>query len=94
MEFEYDPAKRRKVLEERGLDIARAGEVFEGFHLHRADDGHSTADEMRYIELGMIDDRVVIVAWTRRGKRHRIITMWKASSRERERYFEARDRAG
>jgi uncharacterized protein len=32
IEIEFDEAKRRKILEERGLDLADAGEVFEQEH--------------------------------------------------------------
>lgn len=38
MEIEYDPAKRDVVLAARGLDLARCGEAFDGFHLTRHDD--------------------------------------------------------
>lgn len=30
MDISYDPAKRAKVLAERGIDFARAGAVFDG----------------------------------------------------------------
>jgi uncharacterized DUF497 family protein len=33
MDLEFDPAKRDQTLLERGLDFARAQEVFEGMHL-------------------------------------------------------------
>jgi hypothetical protein len=32
MEVKYDKAKREKTLKERGLDFARAVEVFDGTH--------------------------------------------------------------
>ena len=31
--IEYDPTKRKVTLETRGLDMARAKEVFDGTHL-------------------------------------------------------------
>ncbi len=38
MEIDYDPAKRATTLDERGLDMAHAGEVFDGPHLTFEDD--------------------------------------------------------
>ncbi len=93
MEIEFDPAKRDQVLAERGLDMARSGEVFEGFYLTRRDDKHST-DEERFISVGLLDDDVVIVPWTLRGILRRIVTMWKANDRERQNYQAARERSG
>jgi uncharacterized protein len=91
VEIEFDPAKRDQVLAERGLDMARSGEVFEGFYLTRRDDKHST-DEERFISIGLLDNDVVIVPWTLRGILRRIVTMWKANDRERQNYQAARER--
>ena len=93
MDVEYDEAKRHLVLRRRGLDIARAGEVFDGFHLTRRDPKHS-ADEERFHSIGSLGDEVVIVTWTPRGERRRIVTMWKANDKERLRYFNERERSG
>jgi uncharacterized DUF497 family protein len=92
MEIEFDPAKRDQVLAERGLDMARAGEIFEGFFLTRRDGKHST-DEERFISVGLLDDDVVIVPWTLRGILRRIVTMWKANDRERQNFKAARERS-
>jgi uncharacterized protein len=94
MEIEYHEAKRVLILEDRGLDLARAGEVFEKFHLTRRDDKHSTEEEERFQTVGVLDADVVIVTWTLRGAVRRIVTMWKTNDRERSRYYEKRDRSG
>jgi len=91
MEIEYDPAKRDQVLEERGLDMARCGEAFDGFHLTRRDDKHSD-EEDRFISVGKLDGDVVIMVWTPRDILRRIVTMWKANDNERKKYEEARKR--
>jgi uncharacterized protein len=93
MEIEFDPAKRDVVLAARGLDMARCGEAFDGFYLTRRDDRHSNL-EQRFHSLAMLDDAVVIIAWTPRGKLRRIITIWKANDRERQSYRLARERSG
>ena len=94
MDIDYDDAKRSRILEDRGLDIARAGEVFGGFHLTKRDDKHSSSSEERFNSIGILDDEVVIVTWTARGTTRRIVTMWKANGKETKRYFQERDRPG
>ena len=93
MEIEYDPAKRDVVLAARGLDMARCGEAFDGFHETKHDDRHSDF-ELRFLSLALLDKAVVIIAWTPRGEARRIITMWKANDRERQSYRIARERSG
>lgn len=94
MRYSYDENKRQLVLNQRGLDLADAGQVFEGFYLTRVDDKHS-ANEQRSITVGLLNDQVVVlVVWTPRNGERRIITMWKANERERQKYHEQRDRSG
>ncbi|HEU0231491.1 MAG TPA: BrnT family toxin [Burkholderiaceae bacterium] len=85
MQIEFDAHKRDKTLIERGLDFARANEVFTGRHLTtqdtRGDDG-----EPRYITVGNLDERIVVMAWAPRGEARRIISMRKANEREQARY--------
>ena len=91
--YSYDEHKRAKVLEERGLDLADAPSVFDGFLLSRDDAKHSH-EEKRTITVGMLRDQlVVLVVWTPRPGERRIITMWKANERERQRYDEQRNRS-
>ena len=94
MEIEFDEAKRARILEERGLDIAQAGMLFDGFHLTRRDDKHSTDTEERFNSIGMLGDEIVLVTWTSRGSARRIVTMWKTNDKERQGYQRARDRSG
>ena len=55
MPIEFDPAKRRRVLQERGLDLALCDEVFARFHLTRRDEAHSD-EEARFTTLGLIGE--------------------------------------
>jgi uncharacterized protein len=93
MEIEYDPAKRDQVFAERGLDMARCGETFDGFHLTKLDDKHSDEEE-RYISVGSLGSQVVIIVWTPRNDLRRIVTMWKANDKERQKFEQARTRLG
>jgi len=85
MKVEFDAAKRAGTLEQRGLDMARAGEVFEGTTLTIEDD-RMDYRETRYITIGFLDERMVVLVWTPRGNVHRIISMRKANDREKAIY--------
>lgn len=67
MQIEFDPVKREKTLKERGLDFARAAEVFEGRHF-TAEDARDDYSEPRYITLGKLNGRMVVMVWTPRGQ--------------------------
>ena len=85
MRIEFDSAKRDKTLAERGLDFARAGEVFEGIHL-TAPDSRQNYTEDRFITLGHLKGRLVVLVWTPRDEVRRIISMRKANDREKAFY--------
>ena len=73
--------KRDKTLAQRGLDFARAGEVFTGHHF-TAPDLRVDHGEDRYITIGTLDRRRVVMVWTPRGQACRVISMRKANERE------------
>jgi uncharacterized DUF497 family protein len=85
MQVEYDSAKRDKTLTERGLDFARAGDIFAGIHF-TAPDVRTDYAEDRFVTAGMLDTRLVVVVWTPRGEVRRIISMRKANEREKALY--------
>ena len=85
MRIAYDPAKRDATLRERGLDMAAADEVFDGATITVEDD-RKDYGEIRYITIGLLADRMVLLAWTPRGDTRRIISMRKANTRERALY--------
>jgi hypothetical protein len=88
MEIEFDPAKRLATLEARGLDMAAAGEVFAGAPV-TVEDGRPGYGEPRFITVGWLDGRLVVVVWTPRGAARRIISIRKANAREQA-YYGAR----
>ncbi|WP_408595992.1 BrnT family toxin [Limnohabitans sp.] len=90
MRLEFDPAKRDKTLAERGLDFARASEIFDGLHL-TGQDTRQDYTEDRFITVGHLEGRLVVLVWTPRGDLRRIISMRKANDREKafyDRYVE------
>jgi uncharacterized protein len=85
MRIAFDSAKRDKTLTERGLDFARAGEVFSGLHFTGPDTRADYAED-RFITVGTLDTRLVVMVWTPRGEVRRIISMRKANDREKTYY--------
>lgn len=85
MEIEFDPAKRNATLETRGLDMARAAEVFAATTITVEDDRRDYG-EPRFITVGCLDGRMVILVWTPRGAARRIISIRKANEREQTIY--------
>jgi uncharacterized protein len=80
--IEFDPDKRERTVQERGLDFARCGEVFEGRHV-TFEDTRIDYEESRFITLGWLGDRVVVLVWTPRLEARRIISLRKANDREK-----------
>lgn len=85
MQIEFDSHKRDKTLAERSLDFARAGEVFAGVNVTFSDN-RLDYGEQRFNTVGMLDGRMVVVAWTPRGEVRRIISMRKTNEREQARF--------
>lgn len=85
MNIEFDDSKRDQTLLERGLNFARANVVFEGVHF-TPQDTRVDYDEDRFITVGWLDARLVVLVWTPRGEVRRIISMRKANDREKTLY--------
>ncbi len=72
--------------------MARADEVFAGATLTVEDDRQDYGED-RFITIGFLDGRMVVVVWTPRSSMHRIISMRKANERE-EALYTPRFRSG
>jgi len=90
VQLEFDSFKRDKTLAERGLDFSRTGELFAGRHFTAQDDRQEYAED-RFITVGVLDARLVVVVWTPRGEVRRIISMRKANDREKSFYAQYLD---
>ena len=55
MSIEFDPAKRKTTLDTRGLDMARAAEVFAGATLTVEDDRKDYGED-RFITIGFLGE--------------------------------------
>ena len=67
MKITFDPSKRDLTLKHRGLDFARAGEVFAGETATIVDDRFDYG-ETRFITAGHLDGRLVVMVWTARAR--------------------------
>lgn len=85
MKIEYDSAKRDTTLLNRNLDMADAFEVFQGCHTTFPDIRFDYGED-RYITVGFIEGRMIILAWTQRNDVRRIISMRKANDREKTKF--------
>ena len=84
MLLSYDPAKRQKTLDERGLDFEDATAVFSGLTFE-VEDVRRDYGETRMICFGHLDGRLIVVGYTQRGTVRHIFSMRKANEREQAR---------
>ena len=85
MSIEFDEEKRAATLEARGLDIARSGEILDSVNL-TFEDKRKNYGESRFITIGFLDGRMVVLVWAPRDGAYRIISMRKANEREKTLY--------
>lgn len=87
MRIVWDEAKRHSNLRKHGLDFADAAAVFDGVTDTR-EDTRFEYDEQRFITIGLLENTVVVIAHTESDEEIRIISMRKATRREKAIYFE------
>lgn len=80
----FDPAKRVRTLDERGLDFEDAELVFAGTTIE-IDDTRRNYGERRIICYGLLAGRIVVVGYTPRGSARHVFSMRKANDREKAR---------
>ena len=86
MRFTWNAKKYRTNLRDHGLDFADAWQVFRAPMLTRLDTRENYGED-RWIGLGLLDGRVVVVVFTERGEDViRIISLRKATTYERLQY--------
>ena len=87
MRFEWDDRKRALNHGKHFLDFADAEEVFAGRTKTFPDTKH-LGHEQRFLTLGLLKERVVLIAHTETADTIRVISMRKATRREQTFYFE------
>jgi hypothetical protein len=87
MRFEWDEAKRVANLRKHGIDFVDVPEIFERDTVTVIDDRFEY-DEVRYLTLGLLKSRVILVVHTESDDIIRIISARKATRYEETTYFE------
>jgi uncharacterized protein len=93
--FEWDDEKNRDNIRKHGLAFADAWEIFGAPMLVALDDRKEYSED-RWIGIGLLRSRVVVVVYTEpEPNTIRIISLRKALNYERQRYEQTlRDRLG
>jgi uncharacterized DUF497 family protein len=87
-EFEWDSRKAGVDRRKHGIDFADATAVFEDERALTVPDAITAVDETRMLTLGRdAMRRVLVVAYTRRGDRIRLISARCATPGERRQYL-------
>ena len=85
MEVEWDPAKAKENKRVHGIDFAVAVGVFDNPYLEMEDT--DAKGEQRFMALGLDSlGRLVVVAYTYRGNKIRLISARKATRKEEKEY--------
>ena len=85
--LEWDEDKRRKTLEERGLDFKLARYILADPNLVCCIDNRRDYKETRYIAYGMVQGTVLKLCYTMRGSIYRIISLHKIHKDKQEKYY-------
>ncbi|MBK1630090.1 hypothetical protein CKO31_04905 [Thiohalocapsa halophila] len=87
MQIEFDPEKAAaNPLNHDGVTFSEAQAALLDPYALTREDVHADG-EPRFVTLGMgAKGRILIVVWTPREDRIRLISSWKANQRQRQRY--------
>ena len=86
MRFEWDEAKRESNILKHGIDFVGIDLVFEAETVTILDDRFNYGEE-RFVTLGLLNGRVVVIAHTETDEVIRIISVRKATKNEEISYF-------
>jgi uncharacterized DUF497 family protein len=85
MRISYDPAKRLRTLEDRGLDFEDSVDIFAG-PTFEFEDTRCEYGETRMSCFGLLAGRLMVVCYVLRGETRHVFSMRKANEREQVRY--------
>ena len=87
-EFEWDDEKAARNLASHGVSFEAARLAFDDAFAVVREDRRQDYGEDRFILLGTVQEHLIVVSYTMRGGRVRIISARLAEPRERRRYHE------
>ena len=85
MRVTFNEAKRARTLEERGIDFADAARVFGGPEFTQEDDRFDYP-EPRFQTYGLLNERLIMIAWTPIDGGIHVISMRKCNDREHRKF--------
>ncbi len=86
MEFEWDNQKNKINIEKHGIDFNFAKEVFSGVWISKPDKRKDYGEE-RLIALRLLGEFILVIVYTLRGEKIRIISTRPANKQERSIYY-------
>ncbi len=87
MRFEWNATKRRTNLRKHGFDFKDAESVFDG-DIVTVEDDRDNYGETRFITLGLLRGRIVVVVHTESDEEIRVISVRRAIKHEEQSYFQ------
>ncbi|MCF6240429.1 MAG: BrnT family toxin [Bacteroidales bacterium] len=91
MDFEWDDKKNKINKEKHGIAFEDVIIAFEEEDMLVKEDTRKDYGEKRYIGIGKISDRVIVVVYTIRSSVIRLISARKASKKEKIIYYERKN---
>jgi uncharacterized DUF497 family protein len=88
MRYSFDPAKQASNRKKHGLDLAEAPKVIESGRTVTFEDRRFAYGEARFVTLGPLGDRLVVVVTAETEDHIRIISMRRADRHEQGIYRE------
>ena len=88
-DFEWDEAKREKNIEKHKIDFLDAVKIFDNEEaLFTFQDTRQDWGEIRFVTIGLLNGIEIAVVHTPRNNRRRIISVRRARTEERAKYYE------
>jgi uncharacterized DUF497 family protein len=86
-EFEWDDLKAEANLKKHGVSFREARRVFDDIFALVEEDVDADPREDRFLATGMVGDTLIMVVYTERGSRVRLISARRATVHEQRRYY-------
>lgn len=86
MKFEWDENKRQTNITKHGIDFIDARKIFD-YDTVTIEDDLFNYGEQRFIAIGLLNGKTIVVVYTEIGNKIRIISARKATKNEQRIYF-------
>jgi uncharacterized DUF497 family protein len=86
MDFEWDDRKKQANIEKHGIDFEFAKEIFSGIWIAKQDNRQYYGED-RFLALGLLDEFVLLVVYTKRFQKMRLISARRANAQERRIHY-------